>query len=90
MRTFLTHYMSTQSSKSVLPLKAPFLVRGCIRKKEHQKRGARVRPTGAIQEEGEEGSNWEWIGLKGCAMWWGGGDGVGGRAEQTKMPGGFE
>lgn len=83
-----TIYMtvSLQSSDSVVPLKAPFWLRRCARKKRAPEKGG---PTEARQE----GSNWECIGLQGCTMCWGGRrggrDGVGGRAEQTKMPGGW-
>lgn len=51
-----------------------------------------VRPPRTQKKGGEEQSIWECTGLQGQTMCWGvggGSDGVGGGAEQTKMPWGW-
>ena len=78
--------VSLQSSDSVVPLKAPFWLRRCARKKKKSSRKGdpqrqdRREATGSVLASRDVPC----VGVGG-----GGGDGVGGRAEQTKMPGGW-
>ena len=80
--------MSAESSEYIFPLKAPFFwLRGCIREKKRapetvrrqDKRKEKREATGSVLASRD-------VPCVGVEV---GGDGVGGRAEQTKMPWGW-